>query len=189
MQRRRGDHAGRTDPEDLDITSDGRFAVVQDAGHTTFFELGGGAEVKQLPPSSGVNPYATNSIALTPDGARAVVINGAGTLQLYDLSGPVPVPLGTRVERAYPEDVDIAALLLRADVVISGDASPNPVTTGALPTYSFVIANNGPVTATDARFSDALPSGVTLASVTTSQGTCSVTTLIECDLARASPSP
>jgi uncharacterized repeat protein (TIGR01451 family) len=69
-----------------------------------------------------------------------------------------------------------------ADLSITKTASPNPVTVGSNLTYTLTVANAGPASATGVVASDNLPSGVTLVSVTPSQGTCSGTTAITCNL-------
>jgi uncharacterized repeat protein (TIGR01451 family) len=53
--------------------------------------------------------------------------------------------------------------------------STNPVAVGERLTYTVNILNNGPITATNVRFTNTLPSGVFTASLTTSQGACAST--------------
>lgn len=69
-----------------------------------------------------------------------------------------------------------------ADVSISKTASPNPAIAGAALTYRIVVTNNGPATATNVNVTDTLPGGVTFGSTTTTQGTCSGTTTVNCGL-------
>lgn len=57
-----------------------------------------------------------------------------------------------------------------ADIGISETASPEPVLVGNNLTYTFVITNAGPSTATGVTFSNALPTTANLVSVTASQG-------------------
>lgn len=59
-----------------------------------------------------------------------------------------------------------------ADLSVSATATPNPVDTNAVLTYSITISNLGPQTATAASLSLALPASVNFQSATTSQGTC-----------------
>ncbi len=56
------------------------------------------------------------------------------------------------------------------NLVVSGTAAPNPVLAGGQLTYALSIANQGNIAAQQVRLSDQLPSGVTLVSVTLSQG-------------------
>jgi uncharacterized repeat protein (TIGR01451 family) len=61
-----------------------------------------------------------------------------------------------------------------ADMAIVKTATPSPtVSDGDTLTYSLVVTNNGPASATNVTVTDALPSDVTYLSVNTTQGTCS----------------
>ena len=69
-----------------------------------------------------------------------------------------------------------------ADLSLTETATPSPVTAGSNITYTLQISNHGPDTATNTLLSDTLPANVTLVSVTPSQGSCSGTTAIVCNL-------
>lgn len=58
-----------------------------------------------------------------------------------------------------------------ADVGITGVAVPNPCLVGSALTYTFILTNTGPNTATSVAFTNNLPAGVALVSATPSQGT------------------
>jgi len=57
-----------------------------------------------------------------------------------------------------------------ADVALSGVASPAPAKVGDALTYTFLVTNLGPNTATGLAFTNLLPSGTTLLSASASQG-------------------
>ena len=57
-----------------------------------------------------------------------------------------------------------------ADVSLSGVGAPNPVLAGSALTYTFTVANSGPSPATSVAFTNTVPAGVTLVSVSPSQG-------------------
>ena len=57
-----------------------------------------------------------------------------------------------------------------ADLAVVKSAGPSPAYAGGLLTYTIVIANNGPSPATGVTVTDPLPSGVTYAGSTASQG-------------------
>ena len=71
---------------------------------------------------------------------------------------------------------------LPADLSVTKYDTPDPVTAGTTLTYAVTITNNGPADATGVTVTDTLPLGVTFGSATPSQGTCSGTSTVTCDL-------
>ncbi len=69
-----------------------------------------------------------------------------------------------------------------ADLSIAKTDAPDPVGVGSNLTYTLTVTNNGPSGATGVSVVDSLPAGVTFQSATPSQGTCSGTTTITCNL-------
>ena len=69
-----------------------------------------------------------------------------------------------------------------ADLALTKTASPNPGQVGVPLSYRLVVTNNGPAAATNVQVSDTLPSGVSFVSTSTTQGTCSGTSAISCNL-------
>ena len=61
------------------------------------------------------------------------------------------------------------------DLALSGSGNPSPVLVGQNLTYTFTVTNNGPSPATGVIFTQGLPSGITLVSITPSVGTASDT--------------
>jgi uncharacterized repeat protein (TIGR01451 family) len=70
--------------------------------------------------------------------------------------------------------VTVVPLSQSADLAITNSGSPNPVEVGHNETFTITVANNGPADATGVTVSDALPSNVTFVSVSSTQGTASV---------------
>jgi uncharacterized repeat protein (TIGR01451 family) len=68
------------------------------------------------------------------------------------------------------------------DLQITKTGSPSPTTTGTNITWTMVVKNNGPDTATGVNVADPLPSGTTFVSVATTQGSCAGGALITCQL-------
>ena len=68
------------------------------------------------------------------------------------------------------------------DLAITKTGAPNPTTTGTNITWTMVVTNNGPDTATGINLADPLPGGTTFVSVTTTQGSCAGGALITCQL-------
>ena len=60
-----------------------------------------------------------------------------------------------------------------ADLAITKTDDPDPVAVGRPVTYTLDVVNNGPAPATDVRVTDTLPVGVSVTSITSSQGSCS----------------
>jgi len=81
-----------------------------------------------------------------------------------------------------PGDQPTAVVTKTIDLVITKAAAPSPVSLGAQVTWTLVVHNNGPSDATGVKTADALPAGMTFVSATTTQGTCSGTQLVSCDL-------
>ena len=69
-----------------------------------------------------------------------------------------------------------------ANLVLTLTDNPDPAAAGGELLYTLLITNNGPDNATGVVATNVLPAGVTLISATPSQGTCSGTTTVTCNL-------
>ncbi|MFN8525950.1 MAG: hypothetical protein U0821_22850 [Chloroflexota bacterium] len=69
-----------------------------------------------------------------------------------------------------------------ADLGITKTASPDPVLVGQNVTYTIIVSNAGPSTATNVQALDLLPSNSNFSSVTPSQGTCTSGAQVSCAL-------
>jgi uncharacterized repeat protein (TIGR01451 family) len=69
-----------------------------------------------------------------------------------------------------------------ADLSITKSDSPDPVTVGNNLTYTVTVKNNGPSGATGVTMTDSLPGTVTFVSATPSQGNCTGTATVTCNL-------
>jgi uncharacterized repeat protein (TIGR01451 family) len=72
--------------------------------------------------------------------------------------------------------------VISADLAVTMSDSPDPVKKGAKLTYSITVSNNGPSAASGVILTDTLPANTTLVSVTKSQGSCSGTSTVTCNL-------
>jgi len=133
---------------------------------------------------NGTSPNGTWSLYVVDD-AAADLGNIAGGWDLIisttnDCSTPTPTPSATPSVTPF-HDVDIA--LTMSD-------SPDPVQVGNNLTYTITIVNRTTQhEAQNVHMSDTLPAGVTLVSVTPSQGACGGTTTIGCSLNNLSSFP
>ncbi|MDX6385309.1 MAG: hypothetical protein QOK48_2882, partial [Blastocatellia bacterium] len=75
---------------------------------------------------------------------------------------------------------------LGADLYIEKTDSPDPVAIGNQLTYTITVFSNGPADAHTVQVTDTLPPGVTWVSSTPSQGSCSGTSTVTCDLGTVS---
>ena len=137
--------------------------------------------ISGLPPGGGssFNPSIVNitdasakssTLSLTTTGATPV---GTYPLTITGISGSLQhtAPAVLRVVSATS-----------ADVSLSQTASPNPGAIGTNISYRLTATNNGPASATNVNLTDTLPAGVSFVSSTTTQGTCSGTGTVICNL-------
>ena len=68
------------------------------------------------------------------------------------------------------------------DLQIVKTASPTTLLKGGNVTYTLSVKNNGPVTDTAVQVADSLPVGVTYVSATSTQGTCTGTAVVQCNI-------
>jgi uncharacterized repeat protein (TIGR01451 family) len=69
-----------------------------------------------------------------------------------------------------------------ADLSLTQTASPNPAAVGTSISYRLTVTNNGPASATNVNVTDTLPAGVTFVSSSTTQGSCSGTSTVICNI-------
>jgi uncharacterized repeat protein (TIGR01451 family) len=68
------------------------------------------------------------------------------------------------------------------DLAVTKVGSPNPVDLGSNITWTMVVTNNGPDTATGVTISDPMPAGNTYVSASTTQGSCTGGAILSCSL-------
>lgn len=69
-----------------------------------------------------------------------------------------------------------------ADLSLTQTGSPNPATVGTSLSYRLTVTNDGPAAATNVSVTDNLPVGVSFVSSQTTQGSCSGTATVNCNL-------
>jgi len=86
------------------------------------------------------------------------------------------------VEHGLPNAFGFGFVTTSADLSITKGDSPDPVTVGTSLTYTLHVQNAGPNPAAAVHVTDPLPANTTFVSATSSVGSCSGTTTVDCDL-------
>lgn len=119
---------------------------------------------------------ATITFVATVSGALA---NGTEIDNFATASLPTPDP-----NPANNTAVAVAFAERQADLRVTKTATPEPVDTGAALTYSLVVSNQGPDTATGVQLIDLLPVFEVFVTATASQGSCTqLGNVVSCSLA------
>ena len=113
---------------------------------------------------------------------RSLTVNAIHiTLSNVTLAG-IGVVSGDIVIAHSEAQLSCATPAASADLSLVKSDSPDPVIQGQNLTYTLTVANAGPSAATQVVVNDGLPSGVSLVSATPSQGSCTGTTDVSCQL-------
>jgi uncharacterized repeat protein (TIGR01451 family) len=121
-------------------------------------------------------PYAVNE-ATVSGYATTKSASCSGSLIHYGDTATCTV---TNNDIAAPPPPPPPAGVPEIDLAITKSDSPDPVSVGGLLTYTITVTNKKGDTANNVVVTDALPSGVTLVSVSTTKGTCSGSNPISC---------
>jgi len=123
------------------------------------------ASVSITDANAGSSVLTITTSASTPAGTHVLTITGtSGSLQ----------------HNASPNLIVAGAT--SANLSITKTASPNPAIVSSNLTYRIIVTNTGPSPATNVTVTDPLPAAVSFVSVTPTQGACSGTTTVTCNL-------
>jgi uncharacterized repeat protein (TIGR01451 family) len=127
--------------------------------------------------------YSTYLGGSGSDTGSGIAVDAAGNAYVTGITfsndfptTPSPIRLGG------PSDSFVSKLGASADLEVTLTGTPNPVMINKELTYSLVVINNGSDLAVSARVTNTLPAGVSPVSTVTSQGSCTGTREIECEL-------
>nr|MBA3553116.1 PD40 domain-containing protein [Actinomycetota bacterium] len=186
----------------LASTSDSR--VKGDGGSVTPTISGNGSAVAFHSVATNLDPVDTDAISdvyvkevgtgditlasLSEDGRKgngsslAPSLAGDGTVAGFDSTSSNLHPDDTdEVEDIYVKELGPPGIL--ADLELAVVDAPDPVQVGSDITWTATVTNHGPDDATGVGLTASLAAGMVLLSAETTQGTCSGTTTITCDLA------
>lgn len=186
------------------------FASSQAAAPTSDFSVAGSPTQQTVAPGNGtsynvtVTPSGgfTGLVSLSvnglPTGASASfnpasvnIIDTSAKSSTMSVTTSANTPVGT-----FPLTITAGAGMLQhttnvslrvvsstsADASISKTASPNPGIAGTALTYRLIARNTGPASATNVSVTDNLPGGVTFGSASTTQGSCTGSGPVVCNL-------
>jgi len=133
----------------------------------------------------GLRVVLNEQIAATEAGVRGLTVNAIHvSLNALPLAGLGLLSGDVVLSQSHAE---IHCAEGSADLGVTNVGSPDPVSPGGVLTYSIGVANAGPDAAQQTILTDPLPAGVTLLAVSPSQGSCSGTTTLTCDLGTLAP--
>ena len=167
------------------VTNDGPSAAT---GVTLVDTLPGNVSLDSATPSQGnCSGTSTVNCSLGPlaNSASATVIIAVTPTTTETLTNTVSVSGNETdpdtLDNTTEEGTRVKDVVV-ADLSVSKSDSPDPVMVGGRLTYTVVITNNGPSTATGVTLIDTLPGNVFFGSATPSQGNCDGTSTMNCDL-------
>jgi uncharacterized repeat protein (TIGR01451 family) len=134
--------------------------------------LPAGASASFNPPSVTLNDASSKPATLTVQ-TSASTPPGTYQLNINAASG--------NLQHSFPVSLKVQSTA-SADLSVSQSASPNPAARGASLSYRIVVSNNGPANATNVIMTDMLPQTVAFNSASSTQGTCSGTAIVTCNL-------
>jgi len=133
-------------------------------------------ETVTLTPDAQVQGYNTSSAAAPGNNDVQASVSGRG-----GAAGNTNMSWNVSANRNW-SIVGVNLRAATADVEVTQRALNDPVVPGGILTYTFQIQNNGPSTASTVTLTDTLPAAVTFVSSNTTQGSCSGTTTVTCNL-------
>ena len=163
----------------LPATDSGRFDLRID-GATKAAGVGNGGSTGKVVVQPGQHTVGEVAAFGTDLGEYGASVScAAGSTQLAKVEG-------TSASLDIAEGANAVCTITNArkpiNLSITKADAPDPATLGGTITYTLVVRNDGPGTATGVKVSDPLPPELAFQSVSTTQGTCTGGVVISCDL-------
>jgi uncharacterized protein (TIGR03437 family) len=117
------------------------------------------------------------------DIGQGIAVDTAGNAYLvgWTSSENFPTTPGA-LRRTGPRDAFVAKIAVSADLALTLSDLPDPVQANGTLSYIATVTNNGPDAAVNVSLTDSLPAGVSFVSASSTQGNCSGTNTVTCDL-------
>jgi uncharacterized repeat protein (TIGR01451 family) len=137
-------------------------------------------------PTVGTNGTITCTLANMNSGFTAtftIVVAVSGTAPLGTLNNTATVTT-TSTDPTTPNTSTAGTTITAGDTALTIMKTPaaGPYGSGASLTYTILVSNGGPSSAANVTVTDTIPAGTTFVSATPTQGSCSGTTLVTCNL-------
>ncbi|HZF13848.1 MAG TPA: DUF11 domain-containing protein [Thermoanaerobaculia bacterium] len=130
----------------------------------------------------GVRIVANEQIPTTTPGVQGLTVNALHfTLSSLGLTGIGALSGDVVIAQSHAE-IHCGATPVGADLSLTQQVSLNPVPLGGTLTYTITVANAGPSAAAQTVLTDPLPASVTWLATHSSQGSCSGTASVLCNL-------
>ncbi len=127
--------------------------------------------------------YSTYLGGGSSDEGYGIAVDAAGAAYVTGVAGSEDFPTTPgALRRTWARDSFITKVGINADLALSLGDLPDPVMVNNQLVYTLTVTNNGPDPAANVAVADTLPSGVVFVSANTTQGTCSGSSSINCDL-------
>jgi uncharacterized repeat protein (TIGR01451 family) len=141
------------------------------------------AFVTKLSPEGTSIVYSTYLGGGGFDQGSSIAVDGSANAYVTGFTSSIDFPTTPFLPRLTgPSDAFVTKIGMSADLAITLAGNRNPVMIKKQLTYTLTVTNNGPDPAVSTMVTDTPPAGVSLISAAASQGSCTCTSEINCEL-------